>query len=321
MEHSISHPMPAVSVVSPVYGSEETLPDLCHRLRHALSSMGVSYEVILVFDCSPDQGWERIVEECARDPAVVGVKLSRNFGQHYAITAGLAQARGEWVVVMDCDLQDRPEEIPRFYEKAREGYEVVVGQRAELQDSFGKRLSSRLFHRAFRLLSGIETDASVANFGIYSRKVIQAVLSMNEPYRLFPLLVLWLGFTRTELEVEHSQRAAGDSGYSFKSLCRLAADAILSFSNRPLHLTVVFGAAVSLLTALAGATYFGMALQGVFAVSGYASLILSIWFLSGVIIFFLGVVAIYVGRHFTMTKGRPLYVVEQVVRSNADSEN
>lgn len=307
---------PQITVVSPVYGSEDLIPQLCRRLHHALEGMVRDYEVILVFDCSPDKGWERIVAECRKNSRVVGVKLSRNFGQHNAITAGLARARGDWVVVMDCDLQDRPEEISRLYEKACEGFDVVVGQRNDRLDTFFKRLSSKAFHRCFALISGIHTDYSVANFGIYSRKVVAAVLGMNEPFRAFPFLVLWLGFNRAEVAVKHDRRGSGESGYTLSKLLGLASQTILVYSNRPLHLSIIFGACVSLGTLIAAVIYFSLALQGRFAVSGWASLILSIWFLSGVIIFFLGVIAVYVGCQFTLSKQRPLYVVDEIAHAD-----
>jgi glycosyltransferase involved in cell wall biosynthesis len=160
-----------LSIVSPVYGAPSLIGELCLRLHSSLKKITEDYEIILVFDCSPDNGWEEICIECERDKRVKGIRLSRNFGQHYAITAGLEQATGEWVVVMDCDLQDRPEEINKLYKKAQEGYDIVFAQRADRKDSFLKRLSSKAFYAVFSYMTDTHQDARIANFGIYHWKV------------------------------------------------------------------------------------------------------------------------------------------------------
>jgi NAD(P)-dependent dehydrogenase (short-subunit alcohol dehydrogenase family) len=192
-----------ISIVSPVYRAEKIVGELVRQLHENVSKITDNYEIILVNDASPDDSWLAIVNECKKDVRVKGINLSRNFGQHYAITAGLSYAQGEWVVVMDCDLQDRPDEIPNLYNKAQEGWDIVYARRVERQDTFFKRLSSKLFHAIYSYLSGIETDKSIANFGIFNHKVIAEYNRMKEYTRSFPSLVEYLGFKKTAIDVQH----------------------------------------------------------------------------------------------------------------------
>jgi len=305
-----------ISVISPVYGNTEVVPDLCHQLHQSISKLTKHYEIILVFDCSPDNGWTQICEECKKDPRVKGIKLSRNFGQHYAITAGLEHCSGEWVVVMDADLQDNPQEIPDLYNEAQNGYDIVLAQRVDRQDHWWKKLSSLLFYKVFGFLTDTEQDASVANFGVYHRDVIQAVLSMGDNVRYFPTMIQWVGFRATKKPVHH--RAFGKSTYSVRKLFSLAFDNIIAFSDKPLRLTVQLGFLIVLLTILVAAYFLLQYLLGDITVSGYASLILSIWFLSGVIIFTLGIVGIYIGKSFDIAKQRPKFVVQNTVNFDED---
>jgi len=162
-----------ISVISPIYGCKECLFELYDRLVKTLSQITENFEIILVNDACPQSSWERIAMLCAKDPRVKGINLSRNFGQHYAITAGLDHATGDWVVVMDCDLQDRPEEIIKLYTKALEGYDIVFGRRAERKDSFIKRFGSMAFNRVLEYFTETKHDNSIANFGIYAHKVVR----------------------------------------------------------------------------------------------------------------------------------------------------
>ena len=171
------------SIVSPVYKGEKMVHELVKRISETVNKITEDFEIILVNDYSPDKSWEAIEDACKKDSRVKGINLSRNFGQHYAITAGLSYAKGEWVVVMDCDLQDRPEEISNLYQKAMEGYDIVYAQRKIRQDKFLKRMSSKIFHNVYDYFSGLKTDESIANFGIYSSKVIKEFNKMKERSR------------------------------------------------------------------------------------------------------------------------------------------
>jgi len=245
-----THPESPVflSVVSPVYRAECLVGKLVAEIRAALEPLGISFEIILVEDASPDKSWEAICECCEKFAEVRGVRLSRNFGQHYAISAGLSLAKGNWVVVMDCDLQDRPEEIPRLLQKAAEGYDVVVARRALRQDGFLKKLSSRMFYGTLGWLTGAPHDPAIANFGIYSAKVIAAINSMPESIRYFPTMVRWVGFRSASLDVEHASRPEGKTSYNLRRLFNLALDICLAYSDKPLRMAVGAGFVVSFLS-------------------------------------------------------------------------
>lgn len=307
-----------ISVVSPVYRAEGILPVLCERLEAVLSGLTDRYEIVLVDDRSPDGSWRVLQELAATHPRLVAARLSRNFGQHYAITAGLDLARGASVVVMDCDLQDRPEEIPRLMEKAREGYDVVLALREERADGPLKRATSAVFYKVFAWLSGYDMDRRVGTFRVLSRPVVLALGEMRESYRFFGALVEWLGFSTARVEVEHAARHAGRSTYSLGKLLRLTLDGLVSFSNRPLTLSVGLGAVISFLAAAFGAHLIWRYLtEGENPVQGWMSTVVILSFMSGLILFNLGIVGIYLGRIYNQTKGRPLYVVDRVVGGRA----
>jgi len=301
-----------ISAVSPDYLGAEMVTELVNRLTLALSVSAVNHEIILVDDGSPDDSWDAIEAEAEKDQRVKGLRLSRNFGQHYAITAGLKCARGDWIVVLDCDLQDRPEEIPSLLAEAvgRE-YDLVLARRRTRNDSWFRRLSSACFYKVFSFLTDTVQDSAVANFGIYRRKVIDAVLSMGDSIRYFPTMSQWVGFRRGYLDVQHDARAAGHSTYSLAKLLHLALHNVIAFSNKPLKLTVKLGIIISTGSFLIALFFLIQYLRGAIIVLGYTSLILSIWFLGGIIISLIGMVGIYVGYTFEKVKGRPAFIVQQ----------
>lgn len=307
-----------ISVVSPVYKAEKIISELVSRLEKVLDAMSVDYEIILVDDCGPDDSWTQIKLNAQRNPRVKGIRLSRNFGQHHAITAGLDMSRGNWVVVMDCDLQDQPEEIPLLYAKAKESYDIVFARRIERQDTFIKRLSSKLFFKTFAWLSGIPQDGTIANFGIFSRKVIDNINNMREPMRAFSPMARWVGFNRTAINVQHAERFEGKTSYNWKRLINLALDISMAYSEKPLRLAVKAGFTISLLSFLYALYNVVLYTMGKIQVSGFASLIISIWFLSGLIILILGVVGLYIGKIFDSVKGRPLYLIDEKINMGKD---
>lgn len=301
---------PHISVVSPVYKAENIVAELVKQVREAVSSITKDFEIILVNDASPDNSWDKIVAECAIDSRVKGINLSRNFGQHYAITAGLHYAKGDWVVVMDCDLQDRPDEIPNLYRKAQEGYDSVFAQRKDRSDGVVKKTFSKVFYRIFSYLTETRQDSSVANFGIYHRKVINAILEMHDQIRFFPAMVQWVGFRKYYLPVQHSERYEGKSSYNFKGLFRLALNTIIAFSDKPMRLTVKLGFFITFISFVVMLVYLVMYFTGHIKVLGFTSLMISFWLLSGIIIFILGFVGLYIGKMFEKVKARPVYIVK-----------
>lgn len=303
---------PYLSVVSPVYGCEGCLEDLVDRISVVLRSMGRSFEVILVDDASPDGAWERIQELAATRKWVRGLRLSRNFGQHPAISAGIEHARGEWTVVMDCDLQDPPGEIPVLHHRALEaGLDVVFAQRRNRKDGWLKRLTSWGFFRVLGWLTGTPQDASTANFGIFHRRVINAVCAMPERDRSFPLMVKWTGFRQGVVEVEHAARAQGRSSYTFRRMLRLATDIVLGYSEKPLRMVAALGIGCSAISFAMVVVATLRWLDGDIAVAGYTSIIASIWLVGGLLLFSVGVVGLYVGQVFRNVKGRPYYIVAE----------
>lgn len=287
------------------------LPELVARIIRSVTPITADFEIVLVDDRSPDNSWASIQEQVHLDTRVRGIRLSRNFGQHRAITAGLDYSRGEWVVVMDCDLQDRPEEIQALFAKAQEGYDMVLARRFERQDGLFKKTFSKLFYSALSYLTDTKQDSAIANFGIYHRKAIDAICTLRESARYFPTMVRWVGFRVSTLNVEHAERAEGSSSYNISRLINLALDIILAYSDKPLRLTVKFGLLISA-TSFVGAIYMLVrAIQGKIQVIGYASLIVSIWFFSGLIILIAGIIGLYLGKTFEGVKNRPIYVVDE----------
>jgi dolichol-phosphate mannosyltransferase len=302
---------PDISIVSPVYCCADCLRALCGRIDTTLASTGASYEIILVDDASPDGAWPVMRELAAADARIKAVALSRNFGQHTAIAAGIEHARGHWVVVMDCDLQDRPEEIAALHAKAQEGYDIVFAEREVRQDGWFKRTSSRAFIALLNWLSGADYDYRTANFGIYSRAVIDAVRSMGDRARFFPVMVRWTGFKRTSIPVQHDARGNGGSSYTLKKLMKLALDIMLSYSDKPLRLVATAGLVISLIALAMSAFSLYRYLHGDVTVAGYTSLIASMWLLAGIMLFCMGIIGLYVGRVFESVKSRPHFIVRE----------
>ena len=304
---------PHISIVSPVYKGEKMVAELVRRNVESVSTITDDYEIILVNDASPDNSWDEIVKQCTANPKVKGINLSRNFGQHYAITAGLHYAKGDWVVVMDCDLQDRPEEIPNLYKKAQEGWNVVYARRMNKKFGYLKKLSSTVFHSLYNWISGMKTDDSIGNFGIYSHKVIDEYNKMGETSRSFGTLVYYLGFPFATIDVEHSERMDGKSSYTLRKLLKLAFDVMISNTNKPLKITVGLGfvmAGVSFLLALYNVVAKWL---GLIMVEGYTTTVFSIWFVGGVLLTMMGIIGLYIGKVFDQVKGRPLYVVAEKI--------
>jgi dolichol-phosphate mannosyltransferase len=303
--------VPDISIVSPVYCCADCLRALCERIGAAVAPIGASYEIVLVDDASPDGAWPVMRELAAADPRIKALALSRNFGQHSAIAAGLEHARGRWIVVMDCDLQDRPEEIAALYAKAQEGYDIVFAEREVRQDGWFKRNSSRAFIALLNWLSGADYDYRTANFGIYSRAVIDAVRSMGDRARFFPVMVRWAGFRRTSIPVQHDARGNGGSSYTLKKLVKLALDIMLSYSDKPLRLVATAGIVISLIALAMTAFSLYRYIHGDVTVAGYTSVIASMWLLAGVMLFCMGIIGLYVGRVFESVKSRPHFIVRE----------
>ncbi len=309
----VSDSNPIISVVIPVYGCSDTLMELYIRLKNCISEFSASYEIVMVNDGSTDNAWNLISEIAKKDNSVLGINLSRNFGQHNAITAGLDFSKGEWVVIMDCDGQDQPEEIIRLYDKAKDGYDYVLAQRSVRNDTLLKRFLSRLFHWTFSIITKEKWDSSISNFGIYNRKVINSILQVKDSIRWFPTFLNWVGYNGTKILVNHSARINGKSSYSYSKLINIGIDVIILNSERPLKLIMKFGLFISLLSFIACIYAAFIFMTDNIQISGWIGLILSLWFLCGIIIFSIGITGLYIGKIFNQTKQRPLYIIKDIV--------
>ncbi len=298
-----------ISVVIPVYGCPEALPELHRRLVETIEGMGASFEIVLVDDCCPKNSWEGIAALCALDTRVIGVRLSRNFGQIRAITAGLNTCRGRWIVVMDCDLQDRPENIASLYAKAQEGYDVVFSKRVNRKDSGSTRFLSRMFYGVYNYFTDGNYDPDINNFSICHRKVIDAYLQMPEHHRAYTMFIKWLGFRSTTIELPADPRFAGESSYSFKKKMSMAIDLITAQSDKPLKFAMGVGLVIAALA------FFYLIYLVIYhalvpdVAVGWTSTVGAVFLMGGLVLATLGIMGIYIGNIFTEVKNRPLYVV------------
>lgn len=302
---------PFISIVIPVYKAENCLDELYRRLKESLETISPDFEIILVEDCGGDNSWQIIERLAILDSRVRGIQFSRNFGQHYGITAGLDCCKGDWVVVMDCDLQDRPEEIPRLYTKALEGFDIVLARRGRRSDPLLKRLTSWLYYLVFNYLADMNYDGETGNFRIMSRKVVESFCTLRERLRFFGGLVAWLGFPIASIDVRHDERFAGQTTYTFRKLWKLASETIIAHSDKPLRLSIRFGFIISALAFIYGSYIIYRAFAHDVPITGWSSLIVSIYFLGGIIISILGILGVYLGKTFDEVKQRPLYIVRR----------
>jgi dolichol-phosphate mannosyltransferase len=303
---------PELSVIVPVYGCNACLPALHSRLSTVLASSTSSYEIVFVDDRSPDGSWAVVKEIARRDPRVRALLLSRNFGQHAAITAGLQHCRGRWAVVMDCDLQDPPEEIPRFLAAAKSGYDVVYGRRIQKKHSAFRRLAARAFFRIVNFFNKSHLQGDYGSFSLISRKVVSEFRRINDQDRHYLFILNWLGFRSTEVHYQHGQRLEGRSSYSFRALMRHAFNGIFFQTTILLRWIVYAGFWVSALGLLLAA-YFVYQYLAHSVVPGWTSLAVLILLIGGFIIASTGISGLYVGKIFEQAKNRPLYVIDESI--------
>lgn len=306
----------SISIVVPVYGCDSCLKNLCERLSAVLPSLARDYEIILVDDRSPDDSWKTISELHEKIPQIKGVRLSKNFGQHIAISSGLAEAKGDLTIVMDCDLQDPPEKIPELVAKLDEGYEIVLARRSERSHSRFRVTASNAYFKLMSMLNEENIDGSYGTFSILTRKAVNAFLAFGEKERHYLFIVRWLGFSVGNIEYEHQERCAGTSSYSLKNLVRHAISGLFFQATVLLRWIVTAG----LLFAFFG-TCFAVFLiyQYLFlgALSGWTSLAVLILICTGAILTSLGIIGLYIGKIFEQIKGRPLYINDTVLEREA----
>src|SRR5271157_3135802 len=309
--------MPAgirLSVAIPVHNEESVLPELLLRLQKVLDGLpGGPHEMVFVDDGSTDRTFEMLDEATRKDPRIMGISLSRNFGHQAAITAALDHVSGDATVIMDGDLQDVPEVIPQFVAKFGEGFDVVYAQRVRRKEPLLLRLCYFVFYRMMAALSDIRLPLDSGDFGLMSRRVVDQVRRMPEHHRYLRGMRSWVGFRQIGIPVERAERHSGRSKYSVMRLMKLATDGIFAFSIVPIRAAALLGAFVMFLSLLyvCFALYAKLFLHE--SPQGFTALLVAVTFLSGILLFFLGIIGEYVGRIYEETKARPQYVIGQMV--------
>jgi len=302
--------MAKVSVVVPVYECAQCLSALHERLAAALAPAEPDFELILVEDCGRDGSWDAIESLARKDPRVKGLKLSRNFGQHAAIAAGLAEAAGDWAVVMDCDLQDPPEAVPGLLQKAREGFDVVYGRPRSKRHSPLRRFLASAYFTLLNLAQGQPVEGGYGNLSLFSRKVVDAYLKLQDLDRHHLFILGWLGFRSAVVDYDHAERASGRSSYTWSMLVRHAFGGVFFQTTRFLRWIIYFGffLAISGLVMAAWLTWrrFYLAVP-----LGWTSLSVLILVTGGCAILCTGVTGLYIGKIFEQVRGRPVFVVDK----------
>ena len=302
--------MVELSVVVPVYGCADCLPTLHHRLVETLEGRVGTFEIVLVDDRARDGAWSVICRLAEKDRRVRGIRLSRNFGQHAAITAGLAECTGARAVVMDCDLQDPPEVIPRLLEASSAGHDVVLGRRKRKQQSIPRRIAASLYFRAVSALAGRRFDGEFGAFSLITRPVIDAYLRLRDRDRHYLFILYWLGYDAAAIDYEQSPRHSGTSAYSLRALLEHALAGLMFQTTTLLRCIIYLGFGVSAAGVLLAAY-----LVYVFFVRtpppGWTSLAVLILVIGGFIILSTGVTGLYIGKIFEQVKDRPLYVIDE----------
>lgn len=299
-----------LSIISPVYRGADILEELCRQIEAAISNVVSSYEIILVDDGSPDGAWNKISELARRDPRIKGVRLARNFGQHFAITAGIDHACGKYTVLIDCDLQENPQDIPRLLAAAKDGADVVYAERKQREQGPLKTWAANCYYQIYNFLTESKrSNPRRANLSLLSERAREAYRRFRDTQRHYLLIVDWLGYPSTTIEIEHHPRHSGRSAYTFWKLLNHAIDGIVSQSTRLLRLSVVVGLFLSLGSIIGSAwlviAYFVHGFK-----EGWASLAVLILLCTGSVLLSVGVASLYIGKIFEQVKGRPLYLVQ-----------
>ena len=304
-----------LSIVSPVYQAENIIDELVKRVSEEAEKITANYEIILVEDGGLDNSWRKIEACCSKNPKIIGLKLSRNFGQHYAITAGLENATGDYIIVMDCDLQDDPKYFQELLKKIKLGNHIVYTRKTNRNHGKFKNLTANAYYLVFNFLVNKKTNKAFNNIGCYSilsRQVVESFLKFGDYRRHYLLVLRWLGFSHDFIEIEHNERHSGKSSYNFRKLIEHALDGITSQSDKLLKATAIFGFILSLISFVSSLVIILMYLNKPFQ-AGWASIIVLILFMSGLIISSIGICGIYIGKIFEQTKNRPLYLIEKKI--------
>jgi len=311
---------PELSVVVPAFNEEENIGPMAERLTAVLSGVGDGFEILFVDDGSTDATWDRIAALSRRDQRIRGLRFSRNFGHQAALTAGVAAARGEAVVIIDADLQDPPEVIPEMVARWREGAEVVYAQRERREgETWFKKATARWFYRTLRALTSVDIPVDTGDFRLMGPRAVAAFRALPEHNRFNRGLVSWIGFPQTAVRYHRQARAAGETKYPLRKMVRLAVDGLVGFSSVPLRLATVLGLAAAALAAAVVAAAVGLRAAGN-GWAGQAAVVAAILFLGGVQLVTIGILGEYTGRILDEVRGRPLYIVRETTEEPGEPD-
>lgn len=298
-----------LSIVAPVFNEEGNIHELCSRIRQSAETLQLPYEIILVDDCSRDASWQIICQEAKQSPFVRGIQFSRNMGEHIAVSAGLAESKGDLVVLMDSDLQDPPEAIPTLYAELQGGYDLVYAVRTQRQHSWCKRQTSALFWLVLRWLTGLSIPSDQATLRIMTGRFRDALCAFPERNRFIHGLSAVVGFRQKGVPVEHGKRMHGSSNYNVLRLLRLAGTGITALSVFPLYISFIFGIITAAVASLFAIHIVIQRLLFHSITEGWSSIMAAIMFMGGIQMMMIGVIGIYIGKNYIETKQRPLYFI------------
>ena len=306
--------MTELSIVVTIYNAEKVLPELIERLQVAARSVSEDYELILVEDRGRDQSWKVLKAIAQTDERIKAARLARNFGQHNAITAGLYMAQGNYVVLMDGDLQDEPEVIPQMYEALKSSEkEILYVRRINRKDTGFKKVTSRFYYKVFSTLSGMDVNPEIGTFRIMTKLVNESFCQFREVDKYIGGIFTWMSFDDGYFEAEHRARKYGKSNYDLSKMLKLALNGMLSFSNKPLNIAMYIGFFSALGSLLLGIFFIIIKLVYHVQVTGYYSLIVSLYFIGGLILFVLGIIGQYIGRIYDQTRSRPEFLIQEKI--------
>lgn len=315
---------PVLSIVVPIWNEEKVIPELYRRLSQVMEQIGERWELVCVHDGGHDNSLAELLLLHRQDPRVKVIDFSRNFGHQIAITAGADFAEGDAVIIIDADLQDPPEVIIKLVEKWREGYEVVYAMRTKREgETWFKLFTAKLFYRLLKRIADINIPLDTGDFRLMDRNVVLTMRKLHEKHRFMRGLSSWVGFRQTGVEYERAARYAGETSYPFRKMLRLAMTAITNFSYLPLQLATYTGFVLALLSLISIVLTIILRLSGSNFFFGQATTLVSVLFLGGIQLIFLGIIGEYLGRIYDEVKGRPLYIVSKAygfLNQSADVE-